>query len=88
VPSTKYVLTSGTLHNKYAARQRAIVQFIATKLELHNREIVVRFPIKNIESYPLSKSVETSSGGHPATVNGQWDALSPAVKPPEHEADH
>jgi len=36
----------------------------------------------------LSKSVETSSGGLPATVNGQWDALLPGVKPPGHEADH
>jgi len=43
---TKCVLTSGTLRNTYTARQRAIVQSIATKLQLHNREIVVRFPIK------------------------------------------
>jgi hypothetical protein len=44
--------------------------------------------MKNIESYPLSKNVETSSGGHPGTVNGQRDDLSPGVKPPEHEDDH
>ena len=50
---------------------------------------MVRFPItKNREIYPLSKSVETRSGGHPATGNGQWDALSPGVKPPGREADH
>jgi hypothetical protein len=83
------VLTSGTLRNTYTARQRATAQSIATKLQLHNREIVVRFPIKKYRDVSLVQKRRDQlwrPSSHTQRTTGR--SFTGGVKPPRREANH